>query len=201
MKNKIAIVSHTMKEVREDCILWAEEISESFRPDIVVFIAKSGFLFAEPIAEYFGCNMMDITVKRPGDKVKDSIKKIFHHIPKFLWFALIRLGFGYNDKHSDRVLTYGRKFLPDDLAKYKNILLVDDSADTGFTVIKAEHEIQRLAPESQIKVCCYCVLSMCEKRVRIDYSRYKDTVIFTGTSRYSDEYSEFVRRLEEWEES
>ena len=188
-----------MKEVQEDCTKWAAEIAQSFRPDIVVFIAKSGFLFAEPIAQYFGCTMADVTVKRPGDKARDSLKKIFRFVPKFVWSAYVRMSLGYNDKHTERLFIPGRKFQAINLADYRNILLVDDSADTGSSIIKAVDELRKFAPDSVIKTCCYCVISLSMKRVRVDYFRHMDTVIFTGTSRYSEEYPEFLRRLKEWE--
>lgn len=198
---RLRVLQRTMKEVREDCKLWASEIAQTFRPDIVIFIAKSGFLFAQPIAEFFGCPMADVTVKRPGDKVRDHVKKIFRFVPKFIWSIYVRISPLFNDKHTERIFIPGTKLQALNLADYRNILLVDDSADTGSSIVKAVQELRALAPESVIKTCCYCVIYLSDKRVSIDYFRYKDTVIFSGPSRYSPEYGDFLRSLEEWRKS
>ena len=199
MKN-INVFMKSVAEVREDCRKCAEEISESYRPDIIIFIAKSGFLMAKPMAEYFHCEMADVTVKRPGDEKKDLIRKIFHYVPKFLLFAVLKSKFMYsfNDKHTERIFIPGMKFQRINLRDYKRILIVDDSADTGLSLLKAKQEIQRLAPDSEIKIFCYCVISLSEKRIDVDYFKYRDTIVISGTSRYSPEHEAFLDELERW---
>lgn len=44
---KINVFRRSAAEVREDCRKCAEEIAKSFTPDIIIFIAKSGFLMAK----------------------------------------------------------------------------------------------------------------------------------------------------------
>lgn len=197
---KINVFRRSAAEVREDCRKCAEEIAKSFMPDIIIFIAKSGFLMAKPIAEYFNCEMADVTVKRPGDNKKDFIRKIFHYVPDFLLFAVLKSKFMYsfNDKHTERTLIPGRKFERINLAYYKKILIVDDSADTGLSIMKAKQEIEKLAPESEIKIFCYCVISLSQKRINVDYFRYMDTIAITSTSRYSHEHKAFLDELEKW---
>lgn len=153
------------------------------------------------MSEYFGCEMADVTVKRPGDNKKDIIKKIFRYVPDFLLFTVLKSKFMYsfNDKHTERILIPGRKLQRINLADYKRILIIDDSADTGLSIMKAKQEIERLAPESKIKIFCYCVISLSQKRVDVDYCRYKDTIAITSTSRYSHEHKAFLDELEGWQ--
>ena len=106
--------------------------------------------------------------------------------------------YSFNDKHTERIFIPGRKFQRINLRDYKKILIVDDSADTGLSLLKAKHEIQKLTPESEIKIFCYCVISLSEKRIDVDYFKYRDTIVITGTSRYSDEHEAFLDELERW---
>ncbi|WP_022778685.1 phosphoribosyltransferase family protein [Butyrivibrio sp. AE3009] len=68
-------------EIKQDCIAWAEEIAQSYKPDLIIFVAKSGFLFAESIADYFSCPMAYVIASRPDNKKKD-LKKIIPVLPK-----------------------------------------------------------------------------------------------------------------------
>ena len=67
----IETCTKSMENVTSDCRDWTREIAETFCPDLIVFIAKSGFLFAKPMAEYFDCAMGDILGSRPASKTKD----------------------------------------------------------------------------------------------------------------------------------
>ena len=70
------------------------------------------------------------------------------------------MSLGYNGKHTERIFILGRKFQAINLADYRNILLVDDPADTGLSIIKAVEELRKSAPDSMIKTCSYYVISL-----------------------------------------
>lgn len=196
----ICVFFKDMKEVNEDCYKWAEEIGRSYHPDIIVFLAKSGFLFARPLAEYFTCDMADISVSRPSNQGKDKIRKYIPRMPKpILHFALkSKFAYGYHDKNSERAVKITKKFADVDFAQYQKILIVDDSVDTGWSMCKVVELLQERAAHCEIRVAGYCMIAMSQTRVKTDFVRYKDTIVVTATSRYSPEYQRFLQEYENW---
>lgn len=197
---EICAFSKDMRAVNEDCFKWAEEISENYQPDIIIFLAKSGFLFARPLAEYFKCDMADILVSRPSNRGKDRIRKYIPRLPKqILYFALkSKFAYGYHDKNSEREIKITKRFADIDFSQYQKILLVDDSIDTGWSMCKAVELLQKRAAHCEIKIAGYCMIAMSQMRVKTDFVRYKDTIVVTATSRYSSEYPKFVQEYENW---
>lgn len=186
--------------MEEDCKEWAKEIEKDFRPDIVVFIAKSGFLFALPIAEYFGCPMADIAVSRPGNRGKDMIRRLVPSIPGWLLKIALRskANYSYQERNNRREIQISGRFENMDWERYKRILIVDDSTDTGWSMIAARDAVIRAAGDADVKTLSYCCIDISEKRLRVDYARYKNTIIISAASRYSKEYGGFIASLDNW---
>lgn len=198
--SKITVTFQNKSEVQDDCRKWAEEIRQSFVPDAVVFVAKSGFLFAEAMAEELRVPMADISASRPGNDSKDRIAQILPKMPRFLLALALssKAQISYNQENSQRnVQVSGR--LRDLCDKNpKRILVVDDSIDTGWTVLKVKEELARMLPDAEIRIAGYCVLTSSEDMVQADYFRYKNRIVVTATSRYSSEYREFLDDYEKW---
>ncbi len=201
-ENKIRVFARNKAEIEADCLKWAKKIEKDFRPELVVFIAKSGFLFAKPLAEYFDCPMVDITVSRPGNGGKDAIRKLVPKMPQKLLFALLRskANYGYQEENSEREVHTGERFDLLDWENYRNILIVDDSTDTGYSLLAAKEAVQKVAPDSDVRTASYCVIDISKKRVSVDYGRYRNTIVVSATSRYSKEYDAFVTDLGNWKQ-
>ena len=197
---KINVTFKDKAQVQKDCRAWAREIRESYLPDAIVFVAKSGFLFAETMADELGVPMADISASRPGNDNKDKISKAVPKLPRwFLAFALrSKSQIKFNKANSDRCVIVSDRLKELSYGNPKRILLVDDSVDTGWTIIKVKEEIARLNPGAQIKVAGYCVLDESEGMVKTDYYRYRNMIVITSTSRYSSEYKDFVAGFEKW---
>lgn len=201
IRPKIDVFSKTKLEVEADCKVWAEEIGKEYRPDIIVFLAKSGFLFAKSMAEYFCCPMVDITVSRPGNDGKDVIKRLVPKLPQWLLFALLRskASYGYQESNKNREVKLSERFKNLDWKQYKKILIVDDSTDTGWSLLAVKDEIEKRAAEAEIRTASYCVIDLSKSRVNVEYSRYRNTIVVSATSRYSKEYKEFMNELTVWQ--
>lgn len=200
VKDKPQVFFKSRQEVEKDCKEWAKEIERDFKPDIIVFIAKSGFLFALPLAEYFGCPMADITVSRPGNNGKDIIRRLVPSIPGWLLKMLLRskANYSYQERNSGREVQISGRFGRVDWEKYKRILIVDDSTDTGWSMITARDAVIRAAGDADVKTLSYCCIDISEKRIQVDYARYKNTIIISAASRYSKEYAGFIDSLDNW---
>lgn len=96
----IETYTKSMADVVNDCRNWAREIGKTYSPDLIVFIAKSGFLFAKPMAEYFKCDMVDISANRPSSKTKDKLKRVIGLMPEKVILGILKMPWMYklNDK-------------------------------------------------------------------------------------------------------
>ena len=134
---RIDVVFKTWKNVEEDTRIWAKEIEKTYKPDLIIFIAKSGYLFAKTLYEYFQCEIIDVQVSRPTNKKADIIKKIFPVIPKqllafYLKFKVSRKNYS---KNKTRKIILNTRFENCSFEKYQRILIVDDSVDTGWSLL------------------------------------------------------------------
>lgn len=191
-----------MENIINDCKEWAEEIGESFQPDLIVFIAKSGFLFAKPMAEHFDCAMVDIIVSRPASKTKDKLKKIIKLIPKSIILFILKRPFMYklNDKEKERKITITERYENEKRKKHEKILIVDDSVDTGWTMRHVNKIVKENFPNAIIKISAYVVIDYSAGKVNVDYYRYRNKIILTATSRASNQYETFLGQYVAWVE-
>lgn len=200
MSLSIKTCEMSMEEVQRDCREWAKKISEEFHPDLIIFIAKSGYLFAAPMAEYFECDMAEIIVSRPSNRGKDRIRKYIPTIPKSILFWLLKSKFtyAYHNKNDKREVKITDTYQRIDFSKHKKVLIVDDSVDTGWSMKKVNEILCREATHCEIRIAGYCVVSISEERIKVDFCRYKNTIVMTATSRYSSEYQKFLDQYENW---
>ena len=197
---RVKVFFRPMATIQNDCRLWAQSIADSYHPDLVVFLAKSGFLFAQPMAEEFGCPMVDIAVSRPDNGAKDAIREKTPWAPKWLLALALSSKAGYmkHERDGEREMQAGKRLENLALSDFKNILIVDDSVDTGWSMLRVQKYLAEVAPESDIRIASYCVIDMSKERVHVDYSRFHNTIAMTATSRFSPEHDGFLRAYEEW---
>lgn len=196
----IDVNSKTMESVTADCKEWAGDISKTFTPDLIVFIAKSGFLFAKPMAEYFQCEEVDIIASRPASKVKNKLKNVVRWIPENIVLKILKSSYMYqfNGNNEERKIEISDRYKREEGKEHKNILIVDDSVDTGWTILAVQREVKKSFPNATIKTAGYAVIDYSKERVAIDYYRYKNKIILTATSRKSAEYETFLESYESW---
>ena len=114
---KINVTFKDKSQVQKDCRAWAREIRESYLPDAIVFVAKSGFLFAETMADELGVPMADISASRPGNDNKDRIVKAVPKMPRFLLAFLLKskMQISYNKGNSEHHYASDDGLLPSNL--------------------------------------------------------------------------------------
>ena len=198
--SKIDVTFKSRAEVQSECRQWAKDISESYPVDAIVFVAKSGYLFAEAMSDELNVPIADVFASRPGNDSKDKISKAVPKLPR--WFLALALRsksqLKFNKTNSERSVIVSDRLKALSANSPNHILLVDDSVDTGWTILKVKEEIAKLNPKAQIKVAGYCVLDESEDLVKTDFYRYKNTIVITATSRYSSEYNDFLGGFEKW---
>lgn len=199
-RHRIKLYKKSMDEVQADCRVWAKEIGQSYSVDLIVFIAKSGFLFAQPMAEVLGCNMVDIKAARPTGRAKDRMKKVIVHIPTSIILRILRSPFVYSlhDKKAERNLETSDRYVRARQTSYRKILVVDDSVDTGWTLFNVLNKLKEDFPGSEIRSAAYSVIDYSKNRVKVDYFRYRNTIVLTAVSVHSAEYEQFISCFDSW---
>lgn len=200
---KIRVCTKSMEEILTDCKSWAEEICKTYKPDLIIFIAKSGFLFAKPMAEVMECEMADIIAVRPANSKKDRFSKLIKYMPEKIVLEVLRSPFMYkfNERKKERDVRITKKFEEEKHKRHKKILIVDDSVDTGWTLQKVVTTVGETFPGTEIKTASYSVIQYSKHRIKVDYFRYMDVIVLTATSRKSKEYKKFLNLYNNWVEN
>lgn len=197
---EIKTCTKSMESVIQDCEEWTREIARTYQPDLIVFIAKSGFLFAKPMAEYFDCNMADILVSRPASRTKDKLKTFINLVPDKVILRILKmpLMYKFNDKKREREIKVSERYEWERHNVHKKILIVDDSVDTGWTLQCVQKVVRESFPDAIIKTASYAVIEYSSMRVSVDYYRYKNVIVLTATSRKSGQHDMFLKQYEVW---
>lgn len=201
MMGKIRAIKKSCNEIENDCVLWAKEIEMDYKPDLVIFVAKSGFLFAKPMSDYWGCRLVDIKASRPSNSAKDKVAVIKRLIPEWLVIFIITnpINYKYHKKKTQRAIEESGCYSEEKKENRKRILIVDDSVDTGNTMLEVKRKVQEDFSGAEVKIASYSVFEYSEDVIQIDFYRYWNTVVLTGTSRKSKEYDSFISALNRWQ--
>lgn len=162
---------------------------------MVVYIARGGYLIGETIAGYFNVDNIGIHAEREGGKLKKLISPILKCLPQSIKLSLrkIELASGVHKEYKERKIYWDNSDVCLQILKNKkNILVVDDSVDTGYSMISVVHEICRdVGEDVTIKTAAINYWSKSLSVIRTDFFNYKDTIIQTPMSKDSKEYSIF----------
>lgn len=188
------------KNVRDESIKLAKKIESKFKPEIVIFVAKGSFYIGDEISKYFNISLIEIKAVREKNKLKEVISPILKLIPKKIKHILREMEVNSNThkKSSKRNVQLEEKYRAE-LSKYKKVLLVDDSIDTGNTIIEILNYLKNYNLE--IKTAGLNVFEMSKENIKIDFSVYKDTLLNGPWSKDSSYYSKFMEDYKEWKKT
>ena len=176
-------------------MILARKVEADFRPDLVVYIARGGYLIGETIANYFKVDNIGIHAEREGSRLKELISPLLMCLPQSIKLSLrkMELASGVHKGYKERKLYWDssdRCF--EILNNKKNILVVDDSVDTGYSMSNVVQEILREVGKNVIiKTAAINCWSKSFPIIKTDYFCYADTIIQTPMSKDSKEYSKF----------
>jgi hypoxanthine phosphoribosyltransferase len=181
----------SIETVRKDCLKLASEIERTdFKPDCVVFIKSGGYLVGWEFANYFNVKLSGVRISREGDYVKLKLSFILKKMPKFIRVVLRTLEFksGIHGRKNKRFVTE----VDDNLIMGKNVLLVDDSVDTGNTIKVAIDFLKKTYGDNiNMKVAGLNKFKLSEQLVNTDYYVHEDSLIICPWSKDSKEYGKF----------
>ena len=187
------------KNVEEKSIEIANEIQKEFKPDIVVFISKGAFQIGNEISKYCNVSLLEIYAQRKVGSIKSFLKIFMKLIPASIKKKLREKEIKTNihEKNTDRNVYFEeRKW--GKYKKVKNILIVDDSIDTGNTMIQVKEKVQEYFKDCNIKIMSFNTFTKSENIIKTDYYIWKDTMLNGPWSNDSKYNKEFIKQYKKW---
>ena len=188
----------SIESLRDDCVDWAEKIKKEFQPDLIVYIAKGGYLIGKAFQEVFNCRMIGVDATRKGNKIKELLTPILTHLPKKLLNIArsVEMRSGVHNQHSERSVVF-HDCDEVDMDSVEKILIVDDAVDTGYSLKAVAEKVREKYPNAKIKRAALNVWKQSEEVVQCDFHKYCDTILRTPMSKDSKEYKLFLNLYQE----
>lgn len=183
----------SINDVRTQCRAWAEEINQEFQPQLLIYVAKAGYLIAEAMNEVFHADILGIDATRKGNKLKERFGKVFTHVPRFVhkWLISLEMKSNIHEKDTERRVLFHEKINSIKKNLIKNILIVDDSVDTGYSMVSVLEEVKKNFPDTEIKTASLNVWDKSKKVFITNYGLYFNMIIKAPMSKDSKEYKIF----------
>ena len=182
------------KDIEEQCKDWAKEIQKSYQPDLIVYVAKAGYLIGREMKDVFNVPLVGISASREGNALKEVFGPIVSRMPNFVRNALIALELksDTHSKNTERKIHLHEGMESMKKKGFKHILVVDDSVDTGHSMIQVVNTLKNLFTNAEVKIAGLNVWDKSRSIIDTDFALYKNTVIKTPMSKDSKEYKEFM---------
>ena len=178
------------------------QVIKKFNYDLVIFIAKGSYLIGKEMADLNDVPCIDIKAQRDGGKLKKILSPILKLMPNKLKLFLREkeMNSNHHEKNSDRKVVYDETIWE----KYKNskrILLVDDSIDTGYSMLLVKKEIEKYFESAMVKIAVYNIFDKAKKVIDSDYNLYSNTIIKGPWSNDSKEHKRYLDMYYNWKRS
>lgn len=172
-------------------------MNDKYNYDLVIFIAKGSYPIGIELSKLANVPLLEIEATRKGGKLKKIIKPLFRFIPKNILIKLRKkeMNSDYHEKNQDRNINFNHKIYENYL-DCKRILLVDDSIDSGYSIIEAKKEIEKFFKNSKVKIAVFNCMN--KSIVKPDYMIYENKMICGPWSNDSKFYSNFISDYKEW---
>ena len=185
------------KNVRDESLELAKKIEKEFTPEIVVFVARGSFYIGDEISKYFNVPLIEIRAMREKNKLKELVSPILKLIPRKIKQILreIEINSNTHKKVGKRNVEMEERYLKE-LLKYKKVLLVDDSIDTGNTIVEILNYLKKYGLE--IKTAGLNVFEMSKEIIKIDFYNCENTLLNGPWSKDSEYYGQFMEDYKKW---
>lgn len=134
-------------------------VTSGFSPDVIVGIPSGGTEIGRIMRDLApeGCRYNECVIIRPSSKKKKSrLKRILPYLPTFILNFLriceAKISFRFSSRGK-----INKVEIPDEIALYNRILIVDDAVDSGATLNTVYNAIHKIAPYAQIKTAAITV--------------------------------------------
>lgn len=184
------------KNVKEESNKLAKKIKLDFEPEIIVFVAKGAFYIGDEISKYFQIPLVEIKAQRKKGILKKIALPFINFLPPKIKQKLREFEIKSNmyNKNFERNISMEEEDLKK-LLKYKRVLLVDDSIDTGNTIFQILKFLEKYKLE--IEIAALNVLTEAKEKVKVKYYNYENFLLngpWSNDSKYNKFFLEDYRK-------
>lgn len=180
----------------KSCRSWCELIKPTYAPELVIYIARGGYIIGRAMQAGFRVPLVGIGATRKGNSIKEYAFPILAVMPRKICNAMRRMEVrsGVHQRQHDRQIRFHRELANiADPAAITKILLVDDSIDTGHSMRQVREHVARHFPMAEIRIFVLNEMTSQQPAIRADYALYRDTALRTPMSKDSREYYTFKK--------
>ena len=183
------------KDIENDCFKWAMDIKKSYQPDLIIYVAKAGYLIGREMNRVFDVPLVGISASREGNGLKEIFGPIVSVMPNFIrnFLISVELKSDTHSKNTERKIHKHEGLEMLDKEKFHHILIVDDSVDTGHSMKQVVNVISSMFVNAEIKTAGLNVWDKSKSIIDTDLALFKNTVIKTPMSKDSKEYKDFMK--------
>lgn len=181
-------------DLEKKCTDWAVEIYDQYQPDLLIYVAKAGYLVGKPMKKICNVPLVGISASRGGNSLKEFVGPLVSHLPNLIrnFLIFVELKSGTHQKNTERKIKYHEGLKAAKTRQIEKILVIDDSVDTGHSMKQVVNNIKELFPNADIKIAALNVWDKSEAIIHTDYALYRNTVIKAPMSKDSIEYKKFI---------
>ena len=171
-------------------------VEKNFKPDFVLFVERGSLYIGQEVANFFKVPLIIASASLKKNKIKKIIIPLLILIPSYIKKKLREREINSNthEKNSDRKVSLNFNCNLNE----KNVLVVDDSADTGYTILEIQNELKKKYPKIVVKTACLNILPKCESIVQIDYNLMKNTMLSGPWSSDSKFHKQFLKDFQNY---
>jgi len=183
----------SLKNLKEISMAEATVIGRDFPVNLIIYVARAGLPIALYMNEIFDAKLLGIGAQRKGNALKSKIAPLVAYCPRFVRDILItiELKTKIHKRNRERNIEFHKSICDLVVDNYDNILIVDDSVDTGNSMKLVYEAVQSKFPKANIKTYSLNVWNESKSVFVTDYSSYENTVIRAPMSKDSREYKIF----------
>lgn len=187
----------SIKNVEEKSKELYEKIIKEYDYDLVIFIAKGSYLIGKELSELNNVPLLEIFATRKGSKLKKAVSPFLKLIPKKILIKLREkeMNSTYHETNNDRTVSFDESTYSKFTDK-KRILLVDDSIDSGNSIVLTKNEIKKFFSHAEVKVAVFNVMN--KATIKPDFCVYENTMICGPWSNDSSEHRKCNELYFDW---
>ena len=81
----------SIEKLKSECNSWAKELKKTYCPNLVIYVARAGYLIGKEMSEVFEVPMVGISATREGNKLKEIVGPVISLMPNFVRNFLISM--------------------------------------------------------------------------------------------------------------
>lgn len=185
----------SLKDLQKRSYELADLVKENYEPDLIIFIAKGGYLIGKHLGDRLGVSIVPVYAERQAGSLKNAIAPFLKLLPKSVKVMLreMEIKSGVHNTIKERQVSFPNDVIIEKVSKAKKILIVDDSVDTGGSVISIMGALQEIDTSLlDIRVALLNVFTEAANKLPRYYCLFHNTIMITPMSNDSKENSQFI---------